>query len=272
VCLSGELASKGIVSGDGINAKIDGYGGGGNHSNGFYGTTGSLSVPLAQQWGLQIDGGVVSGNGSAAEGGAGHLFWRDPSIGLLGAFASYSHWNGVDTAIFGHVSTSTGFFAAEGEYYWSRWTLNGLAGVETLTVNAPVALSRLDLFRPTRFAGELTASYYVTDNFKLSLGYVYTFGTHFLSLGGEHGFALGGGRMAALFAEGAAGEHGLYSARAGIRFYFGEHDKSLIDRHRQDDPAIPSIFLVQKTASAPWNGASTDSATGSSGAQPLVPN
>src|SRR5436305_9007772 len=36
---------------DGINAKLDGYGGGANHSKGFYGTTGSLSVPLAQQWG-----------------------------------------------------------------------------------------------------------------------------------------------------------------------------------------------------------------------------
>jgi hypothetical protein len=30
---------------DGINAKIDGFGGGANHSNGFYGTTGSLSYP-----------------------------------------------------------------------------------------------------------------------------------------------------------------------------------------------------------------------------------
>jgi hypothetical protein len=68
---------------DGINAKIDGYGGGSNHSNGFYGTNGSLSVPLAQQWGLQLDGGVGSDNGIGAYGGAGHLFWRDPSIGLL---------------------------------------------------------------------------------------------------------------------------------------------------------------------------------------------
>jgi hypothetical protein len=33
---------------DGINAKIDGYGGT-NRSDGFYGLTGSLSAPLAQQ-------------------------------------------------------------------------------------------------------------------------------------------------------------------------------------------------------------------------------
>jgi len=45
---------------DGINGKIAGYVGGENGSNGFYGTDGSLSVPLAQHWGLQLDGGVGS--------------------------------------------------------------------------------------------------------------------------------------------------------------------------------------------------------------------
>jgi len=123
---------------DGINAKIDGFGGGGNHTNGFDGTSGSLSVPLAQQWGLQIDGGVGSDKGIGAYGGAGHLFWRDPSSGLLGAYGSYSHWNGIETATFGHISANTGRFAAEGEYYWSRWTLSGLVGVETVSVNAAV--------------------------------------------------------------------------------------------------------------------------------------
>jgi hypothetical protein len=76
---------------DGINAKIDGYGGGGNHSNGFYGSGASVSVPLAQQWGLQLDGDGGSEKGIGAYGGVGHLFWRDPSIGLLGAYGSYSH-------------------------------------------------------------------------------------------------------------------------------------------------------------------------------------
>jgi hypothetical protein len=70
---------------DGINGKIAGFGGGADHTNGFYGTTGSLTVPLAQQWGAQIDGGVGSLDGSGWSRGAGHLFWRDPSIGLVGA-------------------------------------------------------------------------------------------------------------------------------------------------------------------------------------------
>jgi len=76
----------------------------------------------------------------------------------------------------------------------------------------------------------------VTDNFRLSLGHLYTFDTHFLTLGSEYGFALGGGRMAALFAEGLIGERGDNAVLAGLRIYFGQHDKTLIERNRQDDP------------------------------------
>ena len=223
---------------DGINAKIDGYGGGANHSNRFYGTNGSLSVPLAHQWGLQVDGGIGSADGIVSYGGAGHLFWRDPSIGLLGFYGSYSHWNGIDTGDLGHISANTGRYAAEGEYYLSRWTIGGVAGVEMLSFNSDVA----SLSVPNRFFDVVTASYYVTDNFKLSIGHRYIFDRNALALGGEHGFALVGGRMAALFTEGTLGEHGTYSALAGLRIYFGQHDKTLIERNRQDDP--PSLQNV----------------------------
>jgi hypothetical protein len=225
---------------DGINAKIDGFGGGANHSNGFYGTTGSLSVPLAQQWGLQIDGGVGSDKGIGTHGGAGHLFWRDPSVGLLGAYGSYSHWNGIETAAFGRISANAARFAAEGDYYWSRWTLRGLVGVETVSVNATVPGFSV----PNRFFDHVSGAYYVTDDFMLSAGHLYTFDTHFLTLGSEYGVTLGGGRMASLFAEGWIGEHGNNAVLAGLRVYFGQRDKSLIDRHRQDDPSVAGVLLA----------------------------
>src|SRR5262249_58444490 len=57
-----------------------------------------------------------------------------------------------------------------------------------------------------------------------------------LTLGSEYGFALGGGRMASLFAQGLIGEGGDNAVRGGLRVYFGQHDKSLLDRNRQDDP------------------------------------
>jgi hypothetical protein len=230
----GWLPQQPLPAVDGINAKIDGYGGGANHSNGFYGTTGALSVPLAQQWGLQLDGGVGSADGIGAYGGGGHLFWRDPSIGLLGAYGSYSHWNGIDTVAFGHISSNTSRVAAEGEYYLSRWTVGGIAGAEMVGVNS-------DLLRfsvPNRFFDNVSAAYYITDNFRLSAGHLYTYDTHFLTLGTEYGIALGGGRMASLFADGWIGERGNNGALAGLRIYFGQRNKTLIDRHRQDDPPI----------------------------------
>jgi hypothetical protein len=227
---------------DGFNAKIAGFGGGADHANGFYGTTGSLSVPVARQWGLQLDGGVGSDKGTGAYGGAGHLFWRDPSIGLLGAYGSYSHWNGTDllalTSIgvvsLGQISANTGRYAAEGEYYLSRWTFSGLVGVETVSINSGV----LPFSVPNRFFDNLSASYYVTDNFQLSIGHLYTFGRSGLTLGSEYGFALGGGQMASLFVDALFAEGGNNAVLGGVRFYFGQHDKTLLDRHRQDDPGF----------------------------------
>jgi hypothetical protein len=89
---------------------------------------------------------------------------------------------------------------------------------------------------PNRFFDWVLASYYVTDNFKLSIGHLYTFGHNRLTLGSEYGFALGGGRMASLFVAALFAEGGNNAVLGGVRFYFGQRDKPLIDHHRQDDP------------------------------------
>jgi hypothetical protein len=89
---------------------------------------------------------------------------------------------------------------------------------------------------PNRFFDWVSASYYVTDDFKLSIGHLYTFGRNGLTLGSEYGFALGGGRMASLFAGALFAEGGNNAVLGGVRFYLGQRDKTLIDRHRQDDP------------------------------------
>ena len=88
---------------------------------------------------------------------AGHLFWRDPSIGLLGAFGSYLHWDGTDVASIGRIGADVGRIAAEGEYYAGRWTFSGLAGVETMRVNAPAGVPAFSV--PDRFFDWISASY-----------------------------------------------------------------------------------------------------------------
>ena len=44
--------------------------------------------------------------------------------------------------------------------------------------------------------------------------------------------------MAALFTEGWIGEAGNNGALVGLRMYFGQRDKTLIRRHREDDPGV----------------------------------
>lgn len=66
-------------------------------------------------------------------GGAGHLFWRDPAVGVFGLYRSYvygtGNW-GIDAGGF----TNSGMFDAkgglEGQLYFGRLTLQGIAGVE----------------------------------------------------------------------------------------------------------------------------------------------
>jgi hypothetical protein len=227
---------------DGINGKIAGWGGGEKGDNGFYGGEASLSIPLAQQWGLQIDGGAGSDQGIGNYDVDAQLFWRDPSIGLLGAFVRYAHDNGVNDPIFGHISENILKYGVEGEYYMNRWTIHSHVGVETTRISSNAALFTLSGLNapsvPNRVFDDVLVSYYVTDNFRLSVGHDLIFGTHFLRLGSEYGFELGGGRMAAVFTDGWIGEGGNNGALAGLRIYFGQRDKTLIRRHREDDPSL----------------------------------
>ena len=94
----------------------------------------SLSIPLAQQLGAQIDGGVKLGQLRLVSGRRAPVR-RDPSIGLLGAYGSYVHWHGNDVANIGRIGADIGLFATEGEYDWSRLTFHGLAGYETVHLN-----------------------------------------------------------------------------------------------------------------------------------------
>ncbi len=73
----------------GVNGKFAVFGGGldsGGNDGEMIGGQGSLSVPISQRFGFQGDAfGFVAADDYVA-GGAGHLFWRDPSIGLLGVY------------------------------------------------------------------------------------------------------------------------------------------------------------------------------------------
>ncbi|MEX2035018.1 MAG: hypothetical protein WEA28_07490 [Xanthobacteraceae bacterium] len=241
---------------DGVNGKVEALGGTLAHKS-LYGSRGALSIPLAGHYGLQIDGalGSLQNRGFGTIGG--HLFWRDPAQGLLGVYAGYTRWNQ-----FGGVHVTQ--VAGEGEYYWQRFTLRVIAGIEsgssadstTVSVatvaqaGATPGLSTTSTFIEgydvkTRFFDHVDLKYYPTDNWAGYIGHRYLGGKHALALGGEAAFPLGGGRMASAFVEGRIGEGDFQGVWGGLKLYFGQKDKTLIRRHREDDPgfvdALPSI-------------------------------
>jgi hypothetical protein len=213
---------------DGVNGKVSATGGGFN--NGGLGLiNGSVSIPLAPSFGTQFDAAVGDFAGLGYASIANHTFWRNPATGLLGFYGDYMRLSGDGGADIGHI-------AGEGEAYFSRITLRGVAGVEfghSGTFN--FGLDRLNV--RTRFFDKADLAYFVDDDTSVFVGHRYTAGINAAAVGAEHLFHLGDGTAVSAFAEGRLGENNYRAAWGGIRLYFGDADKSLIRRSRENDPS-----------------------------------
>jgi hypothetical protein len=249
---------------DGLNGKIEALGGRLGHDT-IAASQGSISIPLASSYGAQLDlsGGSYAGRGFGHVGG--HLFWRDPGKGLIGIYTSYTRWNEFGGVYVGNV-------AAEGEYYFGRFTLQGIAGVEfgnsvstsssvsTIAAPAfggggPAGVINTSTFAEgydvkTRFFDQINLKYYIGDNWDVFAGHRYQGGKHALALGTELGLPVGRGGMATAFAEARIGEGDFQGVWGGLRFYFGNKDKTLMKRHREDDPVnwgASNLFSITNT-------------------------
>jgi hypothetical protein len=216
---------------DGFNVKLDGLGGSiANRS--LYGSQGAVAIPLGQ-FGLQMDGAAGNFDNRFFGSTAGHAFWRNPAVGLAGFYSSYTQWN----SIVGNVHVAK--YGGEGALYLGQWTAEGAAGVESGSNRTATVGTFIDTINvKTRFFDQVSLAYYLNDNLKLSIGHAYTAGRSALTAGGEWSFAAGSGRMASLFAEGRFGEGNNHGVWGGLRIYFGQRDKTLIRRNREDDPVM----------------------------------
>jgi hypothetical protein len=222
---------------DGLNGKASGYGGTFNDKT-LYGGQGSFSLPLGCEFGFQLDATAGSFDSNSIFAVDGHAFWRNPGIGLLGVYGSFSRWNEFGGVTANHVGP-------EAEWYLGRWTIQGVAGAEFgNTASGQVGPNIITYDISTRFFDQINFAYYLNDNLKVFVGHRYLGGKNALAVGGEWGVPLGGGAMGALFAEGRFGEDNTSGVWGGIRFYFGQKDKSLIRRHREDDPNVWSTGNV----------------------------
>ena len=132
--------------------------------------------------------------------------------------------------------------------------LEGLGGYESLDaperIDGPIVLT----FDDNHVFGQADAAYYVTDDFKVYAGYRYINETSYGAAGAEYlirGFEV----PLSLFARGDFGDEFVQNVTGGLRVYLSDDlDKSLIDRHRKDDPKVyaPTFpTLAAKSTSVP---------------------
>jgi hypothetical protein len=226
---------------DAVNWKVDGFGGS-VAGKGVGGVNGSVTLPLQGQYGAQFDGSIGSLDGDAFAAGAGHLFWRDPSRALVGLYVSETYWDRYGGISVAHV-------AGEGEVYWGRFTLQGIAGLEfgnsgsnsmSSVITGPVATTATTFIDSydvkTRFFDQINLKYYFADDIAGYVGHRYLGGLNALALGAEFARPLSPGVLGSAFVEGRVGENNASGVWGGLKLYFGPNDKPLIARHRVEDP------------------------------------
>ncbi|MGC1780382.1 MAG: hypothetical protein WBB34_20805 [Xanthobacteraceae bacterium] len=169
---------------DGVNGQLGGFGGETGDKT-YAAGEGALDVPLGCGLGAQVDAIAGSFDDRFIGTAAGHLFWRNPAQGLLGAYGDFTDWSEFGGVHVGHV-------APEGEAYLGRWTVRGVAGVEfgnsqSGTVGAIVQTYDVR----TRFFDQANLGFYPTDNFEIYAGHRYLGGRNAAAFGGEWGIPLG---------------------------------------------------------------------------------
>ena len=224
---------------DGLNGKFDVSGG---RLDSFWAENcvASVSLPISQKFGLQADGLYTHVGNLNFEGGGIHLFWRDPEKGLLG-FTGGGINGDFLYALQGGL---------EGQYFLHRFTFGANLSASTLQYqnHAPFIDSH-----PLGLGARASVSYYPIDNLMIQVGYSSFLDNSLGQISLEYQTPV---RGLSCFADLARGEHGYDQFLFGLRFYFGK-SKTLIQRHRQDDPPnlLESLLSGIGTYGAEWNHA-----------------
>lgn len=240
---------------DGVNGKVDVFGGAGQSNalsvssisalspyvqnpsanwNAIGGALGTITVPISHQFGAQIDLGSGAFGNKANGSAAGHLFWRDPEQGLVGVYGS---------GIYSTRANGRTMWNAAGEFekYIGNWTGKALIGIQGFGFNTTYSsfYGKPSTFsQPDRFFDKVSLSYYPIPDLAFTVGHIYSKNTN--GVNGEIEYIapqFRGGEIApAAYVTATYGWNNASVVMAGIRVYFGNHDKSLIQRHREDDP------------------------------------
>jgi hypothetical protein len=180
---------------------------------------GSVTFPLWQSFGVQLDGGIGSSGGNELWGLAGQGFWRDPSIGLVGGFIAHMH---EDLRVPGITGTQLNRTGAEGALYLGQFTPQLAVGYQSGGLKTGAF-----------GVGEL--GWYPIPNLMIRAGVDLNPGADLGLADVEYQFGSSALPGLSIFAEGAVSGSRASYALLGFRYYFGP-TKPLINRHREDDP------------------------------------
>ena len=191
----------------------------------------AFSFPVGDMFGIQADLAAVDAYSDTTVTGTLHAFTRDPNAYLLGAIGGYADAG----------STHAWFIGPEAELYLDSVSIELRGGY--MDVNGSATLNS------EAFAfGDI--AYYATDDVRLSIGASSVAKFESANVGLEW-FMGEQGLPGSLTLNGQVGEDGFASVMAGFAVYFGGEDKSLIRRHREDDPKIFKLSIFDGTTITP---------------------
>jgi hypothetical protein len=196
---------------------------------------GSVSIPLGDRFGLQADAmGTWTSTNGFVYSGALHAFTRDPERYLAGVTGGIVVSQQATLAVIG----------PEAELYLDRVSLEGWAGLASLNYVDPAMVDKMGVFA----IGDL--AYYPQDDWRFVVGGSYVLGDLSVHGGTEYLFRGLGAPISAV-ADARYHANGNYTFTVGIKGYFGGSDdqKSLILRHRQDDPPDRAVDLFTAAGS-----------------------
>jgi len=186
-----------------------------------YMVTATIATPLpffSQNFGIQADlSAGIYDDDFTSSAAALHIFWRDPDVGMLGA---YGDWAYVDPEHGGRVG-------AEGALYNGRFSLDVLVGFQ------------FGQHFETEFIDEVDLSYYFTDNFRASIGHRYISRGNVGNVSFEAQFEDPSLSGFSVFGEIEAGEDSYVAGWGGVRWAFGTGTaSSLIERDRRSTAKV----------------------------------
>lgn len=189
---------------------------------------GTLTLPVGSDFGIQVDMTAAASSGFTGSAAI-HAFTRDPASYLIGG-------------TLGVISTPGALVVAAGpeaELYLDRWTLEAWAGASFARPTTP---------GPDRIAPFVmgTLAYYPQDDLRLSIGVSALDGYVAVHAGSEYQLE-GLDLPLSIVGDARIGQDGAVLATVGLRAYLGGPPKSLIRRHREDDPVDRGTALYGAT-------------------------